>query len=409
MRQSFIALLKRIARSTGAIAVVLVLTTVLLEGGLQLRQFTKTLIQSTEVKPLRYLLVGDSILGQLADPSTIAFQFATALNTQLKNEAAITELTEPGQTLFSAQSKLAAMLDREKPGTVVIMLGKSDWSRADSAAVLPSWLSALQIHNVLSIVKTDLGRKFRYWLWKTDRRAVPHGFDLAWDLYSYGRYRDAIPIFERELLREPEYQRGIRALYHCYYQEGLFSQGKSYLERLASNSPETSLLLRLFALNLQFEADLKLGTDSQVSEQLVRRHLESMPVSRETLKLKMRTLQNTHRPQEFYSLLEKITAAESSGLPPIGRQALQKIINDCLARAVRVVVLQYPTDNANSLAETLSSFGDKITVVDTRNWLLTNSRPEQLLGLINEDMEHVTKNGAQILGQKLAEFIAERP
>lgn len=412
MRHSVVPVFKRIMRSIGvataALAAVLILTTVLLEGGLRLRQFAQMKIQALDaVKSLRYLLIGDSILGQLGDPSTIAYQFATDLNTRLKNAAAVTELTSPGQTLFSAQSRLMAILDRDKPRTVMIMLGKSDWSRPQSAVVTPTWFDTLQIQNVLSTVQTDLGRKIRYWLWKIDRRLAPHGFELAWDLYSYGLYRDAIPIFEHELLREPEYQRGIRALYHCYYREGLFLEGKSYLEKLATNSSETSQLLRLYALNLQFEADVKHGKESQVSEQLIRHQLDSMPISRESFKLKMRTLQNTHRPQEFYSQLEKMNAAESTLLPPVGQQALRKVIDDCLARGMRVVILQYPTDNASSLAETLSSFGEKITVLDTRVWLLTYSKPGQLLDLIDEDMEHVTKDGAKVLGQKLAEFIAE--
>ncbi|MBL7687077.1 MAG: hypothetical protein JNJ49_03510 [Bdellovibrionaceae bacterium] len=119
----------------------------------------------------------------------------------------------------------------------------------------------------------------------------------------------------------------------------------------------------------------------------------------------MRLLQNMGHSEAFFNRLRQIRSDESFRLTESGTNSLIQIVSNALGQKAQVIILQYPTDHAQSIKKVLLQFDNKISVIDTRLWLLENTTSTQLINLIDNDIDHVTKDAARILGEKLADFV----
>ena len=213
-----------------------------------------------------------------------------------------------------------------------------------------------------------------------------------------------IPVFERELMRRPNYWSLFRPLYHCYYKEQLFDRGHDYFAALANSSTHTGLL-KLYALNLQNELEAKNGALSKASVSRSLEHLSSLEASPESFKIHLRVLQASKQYREFRETLERMTVEHSFKLSASAAEAYQQIARDCLQKHTKLIILQYPTDTADSLSRVFEPFASNTTIIDTRKWLIEYVSPELLPDQFDADMIHIKNDGAKVIGTRLDELV----
>ncbi|MBL7686428.1 MAG: hypothetical protein JNJ49_00225, partial [Bdellovibrionaceae bacterium] len=283
----FLKLLQLVALALSSIAT----AAVILEGGFWVRHALHAHIDNgSESGSRRIFLVGDSVLGNIREPDSIAGHFASAIRSRQNAPSSIVDLSEPAQTLYAANQKIADDFKIDESTVIIVMLGKSDWERPSAVTQRVSWLDRLQILKIWGLVKADTSRAIQYWQQKfspSDPESSPD-FAVAWMLYGKGNCHDAIPMFEKGLLQRANYLRAIQSLYHCYYLEKRFKEGKLFLEQLSPLSTKLSQLIKLYALNLQNEFETQTSSISTQSQAATSQLLISMPVSRETFRIPMR-------------------------------------------------------------------------------------------------------------------------
>lgn len=350
----------------------------------------------------RVLLIGDSVMGFLAEPKTLANEIQSAW-TRIQPGAMFSEIARPGLLTSEALEALPSKLNSFRPDVAIVMIGRSDFGRdGESELALLAWISKLHVGRFARLLMRDASARFYEFRSRTASDVKPADpvdrhdqlFNPPWKLYGELKYKEAIPLFEQALKEKPQYENGIRALYHSYVQASEFARGIDFFKNLRETSRHRSLL-EVYVASLR----IRNGEDRQK----VALSLESIEGARLAFKTRMWFLKSQNDDQEFRRLLETVTVAENAPRVPKAARGIVKIAEELKTAGVRTVFLSYPTDHVDQLKKELSSVPD-VRVYDLRTWILESPPPTSLY--IEEDIEHMTQLATPIVANQLVE--AER-
>ncbi len=389
--------------------VVLVAIATILELGLYLRSKVEPTLSAPigsngEERVTRVLLIGDSILGFLGLPETVAGRILTLSQSSGVQRNGVRyefdEISKTAQLTSEALSALPSRLKTFRPDIVVMMVGKSDF--AAGPATLPNWVLNLRISKLFLVAMSDMGLRWRG-LAATPQLKSSHdlAFDPAWSLYGERRYKDAIPLFENALRAHPHYETGIRGLYHCYLQGENYQSGALFFRELSTHSRKRDLL-RILADSLDLQVKKSSVAEREILLNRLNSTLRESKDQRAALKAELWLLkQRDLRSKEFAAKLSQMTVSQSSTILPKTLENLKRVFAMIGDSGARTVFVQYPTDHASALTEPLGPVGPHVTIVDSKTWLLGENAPQ----LVDDDIEHVTPEGADVLAHEIVHLL----
>lgn len=366
------------------------------EFGFELRSW---LVPSPQVVPSgseRILVIGDSVTGFLSGPGTLANEIRSQWNED-GSKASFDEITRPGLLTEEVLSRLPEKIESFRPTRAIVMIGRSDFGRAESQNPFFKKLSNLHVGRFLAMIGRDLKMK---WIRRQSAPALSESgrrgksrheqiFDPPWKLYGELAYSEAIPLFEAALTESPNYENGIRALYQCYVEAADFARGVEFFRGLERVSRQKSLL-EVFIAALRIRG----GEDPA----RVGLSLDSIEGARLSFKTRMWFLFRQKNDSEFRRLLAGMTVAENAPRVPKAVQGLREIAEILRDSEVQTVFLSYPTDHVDQLRQELEGI-DGIQTYDLRSWLL--EAPVPTYRYFEEDIEHLSGVGARAMAARL--------
>lgn len=391
---------------------VFVLLLLTFEFGLRAASWFKSVSREQKAivanKPLDVVLVGDSILGTLEDPESAAGRFFYHFK-KIVPPAEIEEVTRGGLTSEEAFRSIQTVLNDRPPKSVILMVGKNDWARGwvdkSFQRLVHSPAGKLEISKAFMVVAADLHRRYlRIW---PDLEARRQDRDMRKAWYLYGEQRlEAIPEFEEQLRKHPNYVRAIRALVHLYYLHGRLDEGILYLESLKSASSEKALIdvhigyLKSDRLKATGE---KLAPDDRGWESSIR----SMSDQRLAFIARLRMSYIAGEAKAFAKEFVSMGPEESEVLLPSTLNNLDKLIDLLLRSGVRVIMVDYPSHHSLPLRRALSKYDSDIEIYDSREWLLRDLHEESLITAFQPDCDHLELPGAEVVGSELSRILSK--
>ena len=388
-----------------ALALATVLVTV--ELGLRTAAWFKSVSRNQKVAEDRdrfdALLIGDSILGTIEDPNTAAGRFLSYAKAS-RPSVEVGEVTLGGLTSGEALERMRELLSKRSVGTAILMVGKNDWVRGwvDKTfdRLVHSPPGNFEITEAFMVLAAEAQK--RYLSLRPDReaRAQKKDFTLAWSLYRE-QTPEAIPEFEKQLLKHPNYVRAIRALVHLYYLHWRLDEGIQFLEKLKSVSLERALV-DVHIGYLQSDRSKAKGERAAPDDSGWESSVRSMEDQRLAFIARLRIAHIADDTAAFAQEFETMGPEQSEVLPPSTLANLEKLVGLLLNAGVRVVVVEYPSHHSRPLRNALSKFGGDIEIYDSREWLLRDLPPEGLLSAFQPDCDHLEKSGAEVVGKELS-------
>ncbi len=353
----------------------------------------------------RILLVSDSILGTMNDPREAAGQFVQKMREAYKDKVFISEISRGGLLTTEVEAQLEQKVKSDRPTTIFIMVGKSDWVRGwvdrTFGRLAQTWVASLQTSKLMMIGLVEIQRQYSSWL--PDRRAVAEHRALVrpWKLYS-SQDVQGIDAFEEAMLQFPNNIRAIRALVHLYYIHSQVPRGIAYLNRLAEVSDESEFV-RLQVANLKFDMDRAKGQAPDQARTEWDKAIQSLPNQRLAFMGRMRYLLKTRDVEEFASYFRSMSPEQSDVLLPSTYATLSKVIRMAIDMGLRVIILEYPTNHGLPQSRVLAQYGSKIEFYETRKWLVELVEGPQLLDTLKVDIEHLTPFGAEVVARQMVQ------
>lgn len=405
MRNTASTIAKILFRMAGVLIAAFIFGVVVTEAGAWLRHKMFSQVLKERGSDNQIILVGDSVMGPQDSKYSISHHFISSLKKQVSSDVTIINNVSGALVLPMALEKLKGTIAEKSPTIVIMMLGKSDHdAKIFGSLRLPAWLSELHMTRILKLVLHSFDFQLQEIRFRFDSANNGADFRQAWRLYADGQFAAAIPLFEAELFKSPNYTRPLRPLYHCYYETQQFTNGARYFKSLEPLS-KNGRIIRFYAANLEFERDQIASNNKYAVPPPIVEQLEATKGDREAFKLLLRMLQNLRQNAEFASLLSSMTENESYPFPQSEIGTLKHIVQACADARASLVLLQYPTDNAQSLRNILEPLSPSVSIVDTREWLLALPQRDRLIDLVDKDIDHVTSDGAKIIGERLADLI----
>lgn len=360
----------------------------------------------------RILLVSDSILGTMGDDREAAGKFVFKMKEISNDKVFVSEIFRGGLLTTEVEKYLEAKVLADLPGTVIFMIGKSDWVRGwvdrTFGQLAQSWVASLEASRLFLVFMVELQRQFTL-LWP-DRQAIAEHRALMepWKLYSTQDIR-GIEAFESVMLTYPNNIRAIRALIHLYRVHSKVPQGILFLEKLVEASDEADFV-RLMIANLKF--DLERGSDGKVSDQTVAewdQAIRSLLNQRLAFLARMRYFLNTRATSDFESHLRSMSSEQSDVLLPSTYATMARIIEKAISMGLRVILLEYPSNHSIPLKRVMAKYSRQIEIYDTREWLLNSIESDKVIDAFKLDVEHLTPFGADHLADNLVRVYREGP
>ena len=109
----------------------------------------------------------------------------------------------------------------------------------------------------------------------------------------------------------------------------------------------------------------------------------------------------------FASILKKMRVSDSSALDRRTIENIRTVISAFVEKNSHVILMQYPTDHIDVWKSNFTEFGDKVSFISLREWLLEQPENEIMLD-VDDDIEHLTSAGADKLAPRLLKEIEDR-
>ncbi len=378
--------------------VVVAISVLFIEVGFGLRALSTDLLSSSTNQNVstRVLLIGDSILGFKDEPGTIAGQFKR-LVLESRKDVAFSEISRPGQTSSEVLRGLRARLQEFRPTVTVIMLGKSDYAAASNSS---DWITNLRTYQLAKAALEDLRTRYSSAiLLQPKTPANDLVFDPIWKKQKAKEYEELIPMLEAALNIHPDYENGIRLIYFTYLREKEFSRGEKFLTALAAKSKHADLAITLGTL-LRYEFS---QGDPQTRARVIadlEAYLAKSKDHRGALKAGLWLQKKNGDAKKFSRLLTGMQPANSHRLLNSTASNLRAIAEASLSFGSSVVVVQYPTDHIEVLQAVFHDRLDQVTFLEARKWI-TDGTSEEVMGNVDDDIEHVSGSGAELVATKL--------
>lgn len=361
-------------------------------------------------KDSRYdiLLIGDSVLGTLTDSSTIAGNFARSLMLK-KPEIKLAELTTGGLTSTEARVALYDFLQKNTAKKIIVMVGKSDfvhgWMDANMRWLTRKPFVNFRTSKALLFIVARTERLYFQKFPNNEARKQYRAFKQAWTYYSTGE-PSAVPEFEKQLMRYPNYVTGIRGLVHAYYQHHMLERGIKFLNQLSKASDEKSLIkvhIGYMDADLQKSFGQKLVINSRQLEEEISLLKDRWLAHNAMLRFAIIKNEAT----EFANIYEGMLPEEASAIMPSTSGNLDTLIGMAEQSGAKFFYVNYPSENAVPINRVLRD--REVTIYDARSWLIEEVPREKLIEMFELDGNHVSALGAQVIGERLAREIKRSP
>lgn len=376
----------------------LIATTIFIELGFNVRQQLDTLSNAdvpddSNVKDI--LFIGDSILGFLKDPHSLASQIKDQLDQKKPQSFRSQEISKPSLRSSDVVKLLSKHLrNNPKPSVVILMVGKGDYTHDSTPAF--TFLSRFRLFRLLEFSYWDLERKMfvseRRWSPELDQKARP-----AWELFGQDNCKEALPHFEEVVAQGYQFSRSIKALLSCYIEEKKFSEGADFFEKIEVVPSEKVLVEKSIQILRQHPRDDERPTNSFSPPKL---NVES----RTDLRFQMWTSLIQNQPDTMFDIYKNAGDDTSDKIHAYTRNNLVEILNLLDQTQAQIFVLQYPLDHLSVLSDVLPSVSSRVHMVDLRSFLL-QLPPKQFASFWQEDIEHLSAPGTSWLAEQIAPMI----
>lgn len=352
------------------------------------------------------LLVGDSILGTIRDPKTAAGHF---LNSAKATSPGIEvgEISLGGLTSEEALKKIREILQHGRVGTVVFMVGKNDWVKGWTdetfGRLVHSPIGSFEMTKAALVLAADAQKAYLRWRPDREVRRQQADFKRAWALYG-SQVVEAIPEFEEQLRRHPNYVRAIRALVHLYYLHWRLEEGIRFLESLKEISSEKALI-EVHIAYLKSDRLKEKGEKIELQEFGWEESVRSMSDQRLAFIARLRIAHIAGDANVFAREFQSMGPEQSDVFLPSTLLHLHNAVDLLLEKGVRVVVVDYPSHHAQPTRQAFNKYDGRVEVLDSRNWLINQLPAEKLMAAFQVDCDHLEEVGAKIVGESLASAI----
>lgn len=352
----------------------------------------------------RVLMIGDSVLGFInQEPKGLAGRLKAAAPVGI----VISEISAPALLTRPLAERSAALASVTKPDLVIVMVGKSDYDAALTES--PEGLQNLRTVRLVRFVWGDLKLRYKRWTALEElRNSRKQRLAAAWAAYAKLDCVTAIPIFAG-LLDErhdsPTDEPNGRAIYDCYLRENAYADGAKFFSDLASKSQDGSVF-RMYAGSLKIQGG---ANDPKIRKEA---HLEieqavATGEPRSAFKTRLWLAKTDHNAVLFASILKNMRASDSAVMNRRTIENIRTVIGAFVDQNIHVILMQYPTDHIDVWKTNFAEFGDKVSFISLREWLLEQPVNEIMFD-IDDDIEHLTPAGADKLAPRLLKEIDAR-
>ncbi|CAN5552462.1 hypothetical protein BH10BDE1_BH10BDE1_33440 [soil metagenome] len=396
---------RRIVVAFGVMITSLLVLAALTEVALELR--SKVLDQevvASSAPGFRVLMIGDSVLGFInQDPKGLAGRLKAAAPAGI----VISEVSAPALLTKPLAEKSAALASATKPDLVILMVGKSDYDAALTES--PQGIQNLRTIRLARFIWGDLNLRYMRWTALEElRNSRKQRLAAAWAAYAKLDCMTAVPLFAG-LLDErhdsPTDEPNGRAIYDCYLREKTYADGAKFFSDLASKSKDGSVF-RMYAGSLKIQGG---ANDPKIRKEA---HLEieqavATGEPRSAFKTRLWLAKTDHDAVLFASTLKNMRVSDSAVMDRRTIENIRTVIAAFVDKNIHVILMQYPTDHIDVWKNNFAEFGDKISFISLREWLIEQPENEIMLD-VDDDIEHLTPAGADKLAPRLMKEIEAR-
>jgi hypothetical protein len=389
------SMLKKIILFLSIPPLTLLAAALFIELGYNLRQKLDTPSNMSVPSAQNILFIGDSILGFLNDPQSLATQIKNQLDQKKPQTFQFSEISRPALR----SSEVIALLSRylknnPSPNAVILMAGKSDYIHPSIPAF--RFLSRFRLFRLLEFGYWDIQKKL--FAWQKRRSAeLAQKAQPAWDFWGQGNCKEAIPHFEKVISQGYQFSRPIRALLSCYIAEKKFMEGTDFLRKIKPISTEKTLVEKSIEILQQYPDNA----------QRLKTHFSPPKVdveSRTDLRFQMWVSMVQNHPETMFNIYKNANEKTSDRIHSYTRNNLVEIINLLSHTKAQIIILQYPLDHLSVLSEVLPPTSSRMQLIDVRS-LLLQAPPHEFSSFWQEDIEHLSAHGNAWLAEKVAPSI----
>lgn len=374
--------------------VCLIFLTLFIELGFELRKKIEVSVNAHNQPQKQILFIGDSILGFLTEPKSLATQIEGQLKKNTSEIFYATEVSGPALRTRQAFEKVSELVKTSQPSVVILMLGKSDYHHESS----PWWspLSRFRLFRLLEYSYLNLKQKIFHKQQQLSRD-LRNQAQPAWDLYGQAHYEEAVPLFEKVIQEGHHDERVLKALLSCYILSQQFDRGIAYFNQIKESHKKSELTQQASEILQNHPGNPKRPEQPTT-------HIPFSLDTRDRLRFQMWMYQLQNKGEDMMAIFKKFPTEGSTHIHAYTRNNLVEIFNLFPQESTHVFVLQYPLDHVSALQKVLPPLPKNVTFVDLRS-LLLEAPPEKFITFWQEDMEHLSTEGNAWVSEKLAPTI----
>ncbi len=394
-----------------------------IELGLYLREYRKnaTLLKIDSYSENNILLIGDSVMGDIENPNSVAAQLNNKLLQENQKKLKVYNLSEPALSSWTLNQKIDDYLKKYNPLAVIIMLGNSDYIiRQDSDKLINNFyekviLNIQTLKTVQFVQKYFSFNKIEKSTNKTQRgrfsekkekvcevnneifKANPNIF--FWNCVDSKNNLKALENFE-EILKI--YQPNIRMMLRAkdiYIQLDLQKRGIEFFSTYIKTTKD-----RYLAKVSQFIIGELSGYSQPTDVQIIDQKITDRNAYLSRLMYLKKKSMNSEANQLFQNL-DSIPVFEDH-LPDF--VSLNSVIQKILNKNIQVFLVQYP----NQLLWTLELAGVKgarnLHYIDLYQSVKVNLNKYSVNQIFEDDFLHVTELGAKIVADKMSQIFMDQ-
>lgn len=323
----------------------------------------------------------------------------------LKKSLLLDQYPEMAASIFCKKAEISAVQNDMKTSSLELAHAKKYISKSERNGVETKTLSEL---NIQLGIAHGARKEFKQAesAHQNAIRLAPQlpkaHIQLAWLYFQLGDWASSRNEFAKGLRIAPNYERGIRALSQTSVFDGHFLEGKKILLEILPRSSQKSLILLQIA-----GLDNLMGNKEEALLRLEQARSQS-PESRTIYLGELWFFRELGHHDKVEKLFREMKLEWNSPLTRITAQNYQQIVQLVLEASAHPIAVQYPSERVEPLEVILSKFTDRVQVLSTREMLLKTSSGDSVSRYFADDFQHLSSEGARIVGHGLADAILAR-